>query len=1115
VVTNTGNITLTGVTVSDNSAVVGTCTPAQPSTLAPNGSMTCPATHLVTQTDVDSGSYVNTATGDSDQTTPNTSTVTITFPQNPAHTTVKSETSTGSYAVGDTITYNIVVTNMGNITLTDVTVADNNAVVGTCTPAQPSILAPNASMICPASHVVTQANVDSGSFVNSATGDSNQTPPNTSTVTVSFAQNPAHTTVKSETSTGPYALGDTITYNIVVTNTGNITLTGVTASDNSAVVGTCTPAQPSTLTPNAAMTCPASHVVTQTDINTGSYVNTATGDSNQTPPSTSTVAVNFAQNPVHTTVKTETSTGPYVVGNTITYNIVVTNTGNITLTGVTVTDNSAVVGTCTPTQPATLAPNASMICPASHVVTQADVDNGSYVNTATGDSDQTPPNSSTVTVNFPQTPAHTTVKTEASAGSYAVGDTITYDILVTNTGNLTLTGATVNDSSALVGTCTPAQPSTLAPNATMTCPASHVVTQADVDSGSYVNTATGDSDQTPPNTSTVTITFSQTPAHTTVKTETSTGPYIAGDTITYDIVVTNTGNVTLTNVTVIDNSAAVGTCTPIQPATLAPNATMTCPASHVVTQADVDNGSYLNAATGDSDQTPPNTSTVTITFPPTPVHTTVKTETSTGPYTVGDTITYSIAVTNTGNITLTGVTVTDNSAVVGTCTPAQPATLVPNATMTCPASHVVTQANVDSGSYVNTATGDSNQTTPNTSTMTVNFTQSPVHTTVKTETSTGPYIAGDIITYSIVVTNTGNITLTGVVVTDNNATLGVCAPAQPATLAPNATMTCSASHVVTATDISNGSFVNTATGDSNQTIPNTSTVTVNFAQTPAHTTMKTETSTGPYVVGNTITYDIVVTNTGNITLTGVTVTDNSAIVGVCTPAQPSTLAPNATMTCPASHVVTQADVDSGSYVNTATGDSDQTPPNSSTVTVNFPQNPTHATVKTETSTGPYAVGNTITYDIVVTNTGNITLTGVTVTDNSAVVGICTPPQPSTLAPNATMSCLATYVVTQADLDSGIYVNTATGDSDQTTPNISTVTVNLPQTPAHTTMKTETSTGPYVVGDTITYDIVVTNTGNVTLTGVTVMNSAVVGTCTRLKRHDDLSRESCGDASRCR
>ena len=63
-----------------------------------------------------------------------------------------------------------------------------------------------------------------------------------------------------------------------------------------------------------------------------------------------TVVITFTPNPSLTIDKVETSTGPYVVGNTLTYNIVVTNTGNVTLTNVTVADSAAVLGACVPAE---------------------------------------------------------------------------------------------------------------------------------------------------------------------------------------------------------------------------------------------------------------------------------------------------------------------------------------------------------------------------------------------------------------------------------------------------------------------------------------------------------------------------------------------------------------------------------------------------------------------------------------------------------------------------------------------------------------------------------------------------------------------------------------------
>src|SRR6185369_1534906 len=219
------------------SATVGVCTPAQPASLAPAGAITCPASHVVTQADVDNGSYANTATGDSNQTPPVDSTVTVTLAQTPAITIVKSSNATGTNAVGDTITYTYDVQNTGNVTLSNVTVTDAHGGLSaiTCVPAQGSSLAPAATMQCTATYTVTQADVDAGQIDN--TGVVTGTPPIGPNVTDNdllsepVTRTPELTTVKSEISTGPYGLGDTITYGIVMSNTGNVTLTNVVVSD--------------------------------------------------------------------------------------------------------------------------------------------------------------------------------------------------------------------------------------------------------------------------------------------------------------------------------------------------------------------------------------------------------------------------------------------------------------------------------------------------------------------------------------------------------------------------------------------------------------------------------------------------------------------------------------------------------------------------------------------------------------------------------------------------------------------------------------------------------------------------------------------------------------------
>ena len=70
------------------------------------------------------------------------------------------------------------------------------------------------------------------------------------------------------------------------------------------------------------------------------------------------------------------------VGDRVDYTLTATNTGNVTLTGVAIGDPSLSL-TCTPTQPATLAPGDKLTCTGSRTLTQADLNAGAVDNTAT------------------------------------------------------------------------------------------------------------------------------------------------------------------------------------------------------------------------------------------------------------------------------------------------------------------------------------------------------------------------------------------------------------------------------------------------------------------------------------------------------------------------------------------------------------------------------------------------------------------------------------------------------------------------------------------------------------------------------------------------------------
>jgi large repetitive protein len=147
------------------------------------------------------------------------------------------------------------------------------------------------------------------------------------------------------------------------------------------------------------------------------------------------------------------------------------------------------------------------------------------------------------------------------------------------------------------------------------------------------------------------------------------------------------------------------------------------------------------------------------------------------------TITYTLAVSNTGNTVLNSLTVTDplgpvTCPVSGTNTIA---TLNPGASQNCTISYSVPQSVFDDngggdGDIDNTATAATtyNGSPVNASgSRAVLLTISPAMTVVKTANTAGPVNVGDTITYTYRVRNTGNVTISNVSVTDVHNGLGV------------------------------------------------------------------------------------------------------------------------------------------------------------------------------------------------------------------------------------------------------------------------------------------------------------------------------------------------------
>src|SRR6185503_6317262 len=184
----------------------------------------------------------------------------------------------------------------------------------------------------------------------------------------------------------------------------------------------------------ASMTCTAQHTVTQAEIDAGgSLTNIGTADSDQTGPTNDTLNIPIVQTPSLTIDKTSTTTQVTTAGQVVPYSYLVTNNGNQTLTGVTVTDNNVDTPPGVSCPATTLAVGASMTCTAQHTVTQAEINSGgNLTNIGTADSNQTPPTSDTLNIPIGQTPSLMIDKTSATISVIAAGQVVPYSYLVSN-----------------------------------------------------------------------------------------------------------------------------------------------------------------------------------------------------------------------------------------------------------------------------------------------------------------------------------------------------------------------------------------------------------------------------------------------------------------------------------------------------------------------------------------------------------------------------------------------------------------------------------------------------------------------------------------------------------
>ncbi|WP_419892206.1 DUF7507 domain-containing protein [Paenibacillus xylanexedens] len=810
--------------------------------------------------------------------------------------------------------------------------------------------------------------------------------------------------------------------------------------------------------------------------------------------------------------------------------------------------------------------------------------------------------SSSITVNTPVFLPVMQVVKSASTTSLTVGDSFNYTIQINNTGNIAATvtltdpipaGAVFSTNSVIInGVPTPGvSPETGINLGTIAAGSGATITFVATvtslpDARQLINQAVASFSYTLPSGRTVagfsssnTITIPVSLPNVTIVNSDNVEYGVVGDVIRYTSVIRNNGTVAVNNVvyvnplpsntpfvpgSVIVNGTSfplsnptagipIGTLAPGAEVTVTFEVTITMPIpSQINNQSTVSftSGSFSGSSSSNTTQTPVIQPQISL----------VKTA-NTVNATVGDTVVYTVTVSNTGNLEA-NVTVTDtipaattlvaNSVVVsGVPQPgATPAAGIPVGIVAAGATAVVTFAVVVDSlpspqQLSNFATSSFTFTPPDGRTLTGTATSntltfpvsSPNLAVVKSTTSTAATV-GDIVTYSILVTNsgiapvnniqfsdpipagasfvTGSVTVNGVAQPGANPaggiSLGTLAPGTSATV----TFNINVNAIPPSGQLSNRSTVSFTSGAFSSTTFSNTVVTPVFQ--PILSAQKTA-STQNATVGDTVSYTITVSNQGNygaqINLTdnlpaGTILVPNSVIVnGQPLPAgNPATgipagnVAPGATTTITFS-VVVDTLPSPQQLVNQATVALSYTLPDGRNITESVLSNvltitvsaPDVDVVKSTTSTA-VSVGDVVTYSIAVTNNGIATVNNVVFTDAVPTSTILAPSgvfvdgvlrpgaNPSTgitlgsIAPGVTVTVVFSVQVTalpaSAVLNNQSTVSFTSGVFSATTFS------NTVTTPVYQPILSAVKTGDQTiatVGDTVVYSIAISNAGN--------------------------------------
>ncbi|MDR9853448.1 hypothetical protein RJP21_07545 [Paenibacillus sp. VCA1] len=639
-------------------------------------------------------------------------------------------------APGETVQYTITVTNAGNAPLTNVRITDPLLGVDQIFDALP----PGDTIQIDAPFVIPPTASEGDIIHNVVTATSDQVGPETANadVIVTGASAIALTKTVSPTEASP---GSTVTYTFVVTNTGNTTLSDVLLSDPllniSQEIGSLAIGESRTIT--------VPFVIPQHE--SIDFVNTANvighfGPVEVTAEASAAVALIL---PSFTLTKAVDPTEAFP-GEEVLFTYTLTNTGNVPLTNISLSDPLLAFTSTIPT----LAPGASTSGSIPFVIPVDAAAGVTFTNVLTAAPMETEAQTASATVTALGAPSITLTKT-SSVASAMPGETVTYTITVTNTGNMDLISVGVGDELLGLNEVIPV----LAVGQSVTFTPTFVVPPGTPDGTIITNISTATSDQTE-SIEAIARVIVNAPAFT-VSVDKTANPTSAapGQTVQYTITVTNPNASALTNVTLNDELLGISESL----GTLAPGESRTLHFNFTVPAGILSGTTIINTAIVNSDETDPVQDSAVVTVAAAPG---LQLNKAIEPPEArpGQTVQVILTLQNTGNTDLTNIVLSDPQLGFESLVPSLPAGTL----LTVKYPFIVPE--VPAGTViVDTATATSDQTGETTASDSLTVLPAFSASVTKTVDRTTA-VPGETVTFTIVFRNLSNAPLTDLVFSD-------------------------------------------------------------------------------------------------------------------------------------------------------------------------------------------------------------------------------------------------------------------------------------------------------------------------------------------------------------